>query len=70
MARLPRDFAPRGTVCGYVRAWIAAGVRAHVHEVLYRRARDLEGRDKSPTAAIIGSEMHEDRRRSPRNGLI
>ncbi len=28
---LPRDFPPRSTVYGYFRAWIAAGVWAHVH---------------------------------------
>jgi transposase len=50
---LPRDFPPRSTVYGYFRAWIAAGVWARVHDVLYRRSRALEGRDESPTAAII-----------------
>jgi len=50
---LPRDFPPRSTVYGYFQAWIAAGVWAHVHDVLYRRTRELEGRDESPTAAII-----------------
>jgi transposase len=50
---LPRDFPPRSTVYGYFRAWIAAGVWAHVHDVLYRRTRDLEGRDESPTAVCI-----------------
>ena len=53
---LPRDFPPRSTVYGYFRAWIAAGVWAHVHDVLYRRNRELEGRDESPTAAIIDSQ--------------
>jgi transposase len=53
---LPRDFPPRSTVYGYFRAWIAAGVWAHVHDVLYRRSRELEGRDESPTAAIIDSQ--------------
>ncbi len=53
---LPRDFPPRSTVYGYFRAWIAAGVWAHVHDVLYRRTRELEGRDESPTAAIIDSQ--------------
>jgi len=53
---LPRDFPPRSTVYGYFRAWIAAGVWAHLHDVLYRRTRDLEGRDESPTAAIIDSQ--------------
>ena len=31
-------------------------VWAHVHDVLYRRTRELEGRDESPTAAIIDSQ--------------
>ena len=53
---LPRDFPPRSTVYGYFRAWIGAGVWAHVHDVLYRRTRELEGRDESPTAAIIDSQ--------------
>ena len=50
---LPRDFPPRSTVYGYFRTWIVAGVWTHVHDVLYRRSRELEGREGSPTAAII-----------------
>lgn len=38
---LPRDFPPRSTVYGYFRAWMAAGVWAQIHDVLYRRTRDL-----------------------------
>ena len=53
---LPRDFPPRSTVYGYFRAWIAGGVWAKLHDVLYRRTRDLEGREESPTAAIIDSQ--------------
>jgi len=53
---LPRDFPPRSTVYGYVRAWIARGVWAHLHDVLYRRTRELEGREESPTVAIIDSQ--------------
>lgn len=53
---LPRDFPPRSTVYGYFRAWIATGVWAQVHDVLYRRTRDLEGREESPSAAIIDSQ--------------
>jgi transposase len=53
---LPKDFPPRNTVYGYFRAWIAAGVWAHVHDVLYRRTRELEGRAESPTVAIIDSQ--------------
>jgi transposase len=53
---LPRDFPPRSTVYGYFRSWIAGGVWAHLHDALYRRCRDLEGRDESPSAAIIDSQ--------------
>jgi transposase len=53
---LPRDFPPRSTVYGYFRAWIVAGVWSHMHDVLYRRTRELEGREESPTAAIIDSQ--------------
>jgi len=53
---LPPDFPPRSTVYGYFRAWITTGVWAHVHDVLYRQTRDLEGRAESPTAAIIDSQ--------------
>ena len=53
---LPRDFPPRSTVYGYFRAWIAAGVWGRVHDLLYRRSRELEGREESPTAAIIDSQ--------------
>lgn len=53
---LPRDFPPRSTVYGYFRAWIETGVWSHLHDVLYRRTRALEGREESPTAAIIDSQ--------------
>lgn len=53
---LPRDFPPRGTVYGYFHRWIETGVWGRVHDVLYRRCRDLEGRAESPTAAVIDSQ--------------
>ncbi len=53
---LPRDFPPRSTVYGYFRAWIGAGVWSHLHDVLYCRTRELEGREEGPTAAIIDSQ--------------
>ena len=43
---LPRGFPPRNTVFGYFCTWIAAGVWAHLHDVLYRRIRDFEGGEK------------------------
>ena len=53
---LPRDFPPRSTVYGYFRAWRDDGIWARVHDALYRRCRDLEGREESPSAAIIDSQ--------------
>ena len=52
---LPRDFPPRSTVYGYFRGWTASDVWAHVHDVLCRQTRGLEGREESPSAAIIDS---------------
>jgi len=47
---------PRGAA--QHRLWLLPGLDhrrglAHVHDVLYRRSRELEGREESPTAAII-----------------
>ncbi len=53
---LPKDFPPWQTVYGYFRAWIASGFWEHVHDVLYRAVRNLEGREESPTLAIIDAQ--------------
>ena len=53
---LPREFPPRSTVYGYFRAWRADGSWTRIHDALYRRCRDLEGREESPSAAIIDSQ--------------
>jgi len=53
---LPRDFPPRSTVYGYFRRWRDDGTWGRVHDALYRRCRDLEGREESPSAAIIDSQ--------------
>ena len=53
---LPRDFPPRSTVYGYFRRWRDDGTWARVHDALYRRCRNLEGREESPSAAILDSQ--------------
>ena len=53
---LPRDFPPRSTVYGYFRRWREDGTWGRLHDALYRRCRDLEGREESPTAAVIDSQ--------------
>jgi len=53
---LPHDFPPRSTVHGDFRAWRDDGTGARIHDALDRRCRDLEGREESPSAALIDSQ--------------
>jgi transposase len=52
---LPKDFPPRSTVWDYFDLWGYDGTLDRIHEALYVAMRDLEGREGSPTAAIIDS---------------
>jgi transposase len=53
---LPRDFPPYQTTYRYFRAWSKDGTWEKVHEVLRDRVRQKEGREASPSAAIIDSQ--------------
>lgn len=53
---LPRDFPPRSTIYGNFRAWRDDGTWARIHDALYRRCREPEGRQESPSAANIDSQ--------------
>lgn len=53
---LPKDFPPKSTVWGYFDLWGYDGTLARIHEALYRALREAEGREASPTAAIIDSQ--------------
>lgn len=53
---LPKDFPPWQTVYGYFRGWIRIGLWEHIHDALYRAVRYLEGREESPTLAIIDAQ--------------
>ncbi len=53
---IPMDFPPRSTVYGYFRRWMRDGTWGRIHDALYRGCRDLEGRDESPSVAIIDSQ--------------
>ena len=53
---LPRDFPPISTVRGYFYAWRNGQVFAAINELLVQAARELEGREASPTAGIIDSQ--------------
>lgn len=53
---LPKDFPPWQTVYGYFAKWRKDGTWAYIHDALYRQCRDLEGREESPSAAIIDAQ--------------
>jgi putative transposase len=53
---LPSDFPPWRTVYGYFAAWRDDGTLARLHDGLRARVRAAAGRDRDPTAAVIGSQ--------------
>jgi transposase len=52
----PPHFPPAGTVYGYFRAWLAAGVFEALRHDLVMAVREAAGREASPSAAIIDSQ--------------
>ena len=53
---LPKDFPPKSTVHGYFDLWGWDGTLERMHEALYIALRGKEGREASPSAAIIDSQ--------------
>ena len=53
---LPHDLPPWETAYHYFRDWRRDGTWERVHTVLRERVRVAEGRDSSPSAAIIDSQ--------------
>ena len=53
---LPRDFPPYTTVQGYFYDWRNSGLLATINHHLVAAARELEGREASPTAGVIDSQ--------------
>ena len=53
---LPKDFPPPTTVWEYLDLWNWDGTLLRIHHALYVRAREREGREASPTVAIIDSQ--------------
>ena len=53
---LPKDFPPKSTVHWYLMLWEWDGALERIHHTLYVAAREQEGREANPTAAIIDSQ--------------
>ena len=56
-AALPKDLPPRSTVNDYLRRWDDDRTLGRIHHALYVLCREKAGREASPTAAIIVSDV-------------
>jgi transposase len=52
----PKEFPPRSTAHHYVTAWREDGTWSRIHHGLTIEAREREGREPSPSAAVIDSQ--------------
>ena len=53
---LPKDLPPKSTVHDYLELWNWDGTLERIHHKLYVAVREQEGREPSPTTAIIDSQ--------------
>ena len=53
MARRAEGVPARSTLHGYLGLWEWDGTLEHIHHALYAACREQDGRQASPTAAII-----------------
>tara|TARA_Y100000310_G_C20499396_1_gene723186 strand:- start:560 stop:940 length:381 start_codon:yes stop_codon:yes gene_type:complete len=53
---VPHDLPPWGTMYRYFRRWSRDGTWERIHETLRPKVRQAEGRDPTPSAAIIDSQ--------------
>lgn len=54
--QLPKCFPPRSTVYNYFWEWTRYGVLDRIHHALLVQCREMEGREASPTAAVIDTQ--------------
>ena len=53
---LPKDLPPKSQVHDYLELWNWDGTLERIHHALYVAVREQEGREASPTVAIINSQ--------------
>jgi len=53
---LPKDLPPSSTVYDYFDLWDWDGTLERIHHALYLQERERQGREASPTAAIVDSQ--------------
>jgi transposase len=68
--QLPKDFPPRSTVYGYFWEWSRYGVLDRIHHALLVACREAEGREASPTAAIIDTQASKATEKGGRTRIL
>jgi transposase len=63
---LPKDLPPKSTAHWYLMLWNWDGTLERIHHALYVAVREREGREASPSAAIIDSQSAK---AAPKGGL-
>jgi transposase len=53
---LPKDLPPKSTAHNYFTLWDWDGTLERIHHALYVAVREKEGREASPSAAVIDSQ--------------
>ena len=53
---IPKDFPAKSTIYGYFDLWTYDGTIDRIHHALYILCREFDGREASPTAAVIDSQ--------------
>jgi len=70
---LPKDLPPKSTAHSYFMLWDWSGTLERIHDALYVALRETDGKEASPTAAIIDSQSakaaQKGARRLTRKGL-
>jgi putative transposase len=53
---LPKDFPNWSTVYGYFWKWVKTGLWEQINAILVKKMRKQEGREETPSAAVIDSQ--------------
>ncbi len=53
---MPHDLPPWSTAWGYFRRWSKDSTWERIHDALRPKVRELEGREPTPSAAVIDSQ--------------